>query len=139
MPIRRYLILVFVSPSAIMSLFLQSIEIVLGKWKGYNPKTNVHSFREYFQHCRCWFDSKKISTMVTNFWIPSMQLIKEFTMKAAFQLFGNRNHEVQTSFCGYLYVLLLHRVFEGYMQPSNARHMWLVPAASYRPFLKKYI
>eukprot|EP01083_Nonionella_stella_P242150 844915_1 len=59
-------------------------------------------------------------------------------MKAAFQLFGNRNHEVQTSFCGYLYVLLLHRVFEGYMQPSNARHMWLVPAASYRPFLKKY-
>eukprot|EP01084_Bolivina_argentea_P193162 331438_1 len=76
--------------------------------------------------------------MTTNFWIPSMQLIKELAMKAAFRLFGNRNHEVQSSFCGYLNALLLHHVFEGYMQPSNARRMWLVPASSYRTFLNKY-
>eukprot|EP01084_Bolivina_argentea_P066942 122028_1 len=123
-----------------MSLYAHSIGNTVQKWKGYKPdKEEIHSFRNYFQRCRCWFDTKKIELMAINVWIPSMQLIQEFAMKAAARLFGgSREHELQTSFCVYLNVMLLQSVFEGQMKPSNARLMWLVPAMSYRVFLKRY-
>eukprot|EP01083_Nonionella_stella_P186522 683017_1 len=125
--------------SAIMSLFLQSIGIVLGKWKGYKPKTNdVHSFREYFQHCRCWFDTKKIPIMTTNFWIPSMQLIKEFAKRAAAQLFPNRQGVFQTMFAEYLNVMVLKCVFGGKIKFPNSGIMWLIPSTYFKVFLERY-
>eukprot|EP01083_Nonionella_stella_P102696 292330_1 len=128
------------SQSAIMSLCAHSIGNILEKWKGYKPdKKVIHSFRDYFQSCRCWFDTKKIQMMAINFWIPSMQLIQELAIKTANRLFGGHHeNELQTSFCKYLNVMLLQSVFEGYMKPSNARRMWLVPAMSYRIFLERY-
>eukprot|EP01083_Nonionella_stella_P201741 737737_1 len=128
------------SQSAIMSLYAHSIGNTVQKWKGYKPdKEEIHSFRNYFQRCRCWFDTKKIELMAINVWIPSMQLIQEFAMKAAARLFGgNQDRDLWTSFTDYLHVLVLRSAFEGYIKPPNGRSMWLVSAMSYRTFLKRY-
>eukprot|EP01084_Bolivina_argentea_P193184 331469_1 len=76
--------------------------------------------------------------MAINFWIPSMQLIREFALKASARLFGRQAQRLQTSFYDYLYSLMLQSVFEGRMQLSNCRHMLLIPAMSYQIFLKRH-
>eukprot|EP01083_Nonionella_stella_P257264 880758_1 len=125
--------------SAIVSLFALSIGNALQKWKGCKTEKDIHSFRDYFRHCRHWFDTRKIRMMAIHFWIPSMQLIREFAMKASARLFGSsRSPNLQTAFCDYLSVSVLRSVFEAHMKPSNCRSMCLIPAMSYPVFLKRY-
>eukprot|EP01084_Bolivina_argentea_P136661 240677_1 len=75
--------------------------------------------------------------MAIHFWIPSMLLIQEFATKVAVRCFA-ANRELQTALADYLNVLVLESVFTGEMKNANARRMWLVPAMSYRLFLKRY-
>eukprot|EP01083_Nonionella_stella_P144704 452254_1 len=123
--------------SAIVSLFALSIGNALQKWKGCKTEKDIHSFRDYFRHCRHWFDTRKIRMMAMHFWIPSMQLIREFAMKASARLFGGKRN-LQSSFCNYLTISVLRSVFEGDMKPANCRSMCLIPAMSYPVFLKQY-
>eukprot|EP01083_Nonionella_stella_P168071 566374_1 len=126
--------------SAIMSLCAQSIANTLCKWKGYKTKKNtpIRLFRDYFKHCRHWFDTKKIQIIAINFWIPSMQLIRQYANKATTELFGEQDRAFQNAFGIYFYVMILKAVFEGEMKPANTRNVWLIPAMSYRAFLKRY-
>eukprot|EP01084_Bolivina_argentea_P146587 256621_1 len=117
------------SQSAIMSLCARSMINALQKC---NNTDDIHSLRN-------WFDTKKTQIIAINFWIPSMQLIQEFAMKAAARLFsGNRERDLRESFCSYLNVLILKSLFESQTKPSNTRGMWFVHPMSYRVFLARY-
>eukprot|EP01083_Nonionella_stella_P037507 102258_1 len=125
--------------SAIMSLCAQSIANLLENWKGYSPiSKDIPLFRDYFTASRHWFDSKKVRAMAINFWIPSMQLIREFAMNAAAQLFPNCQDVFRTTFAEYLNVMVLGSVFEGKIKFPNAGIMWLIPATSFKVFLERY-
>eukprot|EP01083_Nonionella_stella_P234574 825674_1 len=125
--------------SAIMSLCAQSIANLLKNWKGYTPiSKDIPLFRDYFTASRHWFDSKKVRAMAINFWIPSMQLIREFAMNAAAQLFPNCQDVFRTTFAEYLNVMVLGSVFEGKIKFPNAGIMWLIPATSFKVFLERY-
>eukprot|EP01083_Nonionella_stella_P048130 128879_1 len=129
------------SQSAIMSLCALSISKMLQKWNGYKGKKGIRLilFRNYFRHCRHWFDTNKATIMAINFWIPSMKLVSWFAMKAAVRLFGGaRQSELQSSFCEYFKFQLIQSMFEGQIKPSNGRCMWLVPAMSYTVFLNQF-
>eukprot|EP01084_Bolivina_argentea_P066941 122027_1 len=127
------------SQSAIMSSGAKSMGNLLQQWKGYKPQKQIASFRDYFKRCRQWCDNHKAPVIAMHFWIPSMELIREFAMKAAARLFGgNQDRDLWTSFTDYLHVLVLRSAFEGYIKPPNGRSMWLVSAMSYRTFLKRY-
>eukprot|EP01083_Nonionella_stella_P164379 543800_1 len=125
--------------SAIMSLCAQSIANLLKNWKGYTPiSKDIPLFRDYFTASRHWFDSKKVRAMAINFWIPSMQLIREFAMNAAAQLFPNCQDVFRTTFAEYLNVMVLGSVFEGKIKFPNAGIMWLIPARCFKVFLERY-
>eukprot|EP01083_Nonionella_stella_P037506 102257_1 len=125
--------------SAIMSLCAQSIANLLENWKGYSPiSKDIPLFRDYFTASRHWFDSKKVRTIAIHFWIPSMQLIKEFAKRAAAQLFPNRQGVFQTMFAEYLNVLVLKCVFEGKIKFPNSGIMWLIPSTCFKVFLERY-
>eukprot|EP01083_Nonionella_stella_P234576 825677_1 len=76
--------------------------------------------------------------MAIHFWIPSLQLIREFAMRAAAQLFPNSDAVFRTLFAEYLNVMILRSVFEGKIKFPNAGLMWLIPASCFRVFLERY-
>eukprot|EP01083_Nonionella_stella_P182722 658148_1 len=63
--------------SQIMRQCSHAIAIILTNWKGYKPDRESGSFRDYFLHCRHWFDGKKPSIIAVYFWIPIMIIIHE--------------------------------------------------------------
>eukprot|EP01083_Nonionella_stella_P077819 212713_1 len=58
---------------------LQSFSNLYSKQFRFNPFPDRESgsFRDYFLHCRHWFDGKKPSIIAVYFWIPIMIIIHE--------------------------------------------------------------
>eukprot|EP01083_Nonionella_stella_P271089 918310_1 len=77
--------------SPLIVRYLESVRSTLKHWDGYHPKKKeIHTFRDYFQSCRQWFDGIKIKIMALTLWIPIMNLIAEVSRNAASQTFDDQ-------------------------------------------------
>eukprot|EP01083_Nonionella_stella_P005021 14630_1 len=117
--------------SNIMRRCRQSITGLLVAWDGYKPKTEVRSFRKYFQQSRRWFDQKKVQMLGAHFFGPIMAIAEEYTTTVAAQFFEYRQLPLQKLYSDHLNLLILNGLLEGKIDPSNTRSMWLVPASVY--------
>eukprot|EP01083_Nonionella_stella_P030753 84247_1 len=115
--------------------YLKSIQSTLMSWDGYHPtKTVIATFRDYFQHCRQWFDGTKIDLMARTLWIPFMNLIGQVSRNSASQTFHHHASRLQTAYGEYLQSWLLRGLFEAQIQPNNCKLTWIVPASAYEIF-----
>eukprot|EP01083_Nonionella_stella_P139482 425496_1 len=128
----------------ITSGYIRTVTTKLRNWKGYHPTpakdqpaaetAEISTFREYFQHCRSWFDHGKMELLAIHFWIPTIRAIEELSQRCATNIFGAQACPLQKIFMEYLATWILRGLFEGQIKPSNTRFVWLVPATVYSKF-----
>eukprot|EP01083_Nonionella_stella_P026964 74199_1 len=120
----------------VMNQYIKSMTIVLTKWPG--SKRAVSSFRKYFQTVRRSSDVKKSPVMALECWIPIMQILEEFSKKAAAQFSWDHDIDLQRLYSNSLHTLILAHLCEGMIKPANTRTLSLIPSMAYQIFLSKY-
>eukprot|EP01083_Nonionella_stella_P026965 74200_1 len=98
----------------------------------------VSSFRKYFQTVRRSSDVKKSPVMALECWIPIMQILEEFSKKAAAQFSWDHDIDLQRLYSNSLHTLILAHLCEGMIKPANTRTLSLIPSMAYQIFLSKY-
>eukprot|EP01083_Nonionella_stella_P125193 378601_1 len=120
----------------IMNQYIQSITTVLSKWS--TSRRTTSSFRKYFQSVRRSSDVKKTPVMALECWIPIMQMVEEFSKKAAARFSWDHDIELQRLYTDTLNTSILIALCEGMIKPANTRELSLIPSMAYHIFLSKY-
>eukprot|EP01083_Nonionella_stella_P019015 52875_1 len=119
-----------------MNRYINSMTIVLSKWTTSTRASS--SFRKYFQTIRRSSDVKKTPVMALECWIPIMQMVEEFSKKAAARFSWDHDIELQRLYTDTLHTSILIALCEGMIKPANTRELSLIPSMAYHVFLSRY-